>query len=92
MSGDKYECPQEVMDTVQGLSMDDALAVRLAEDLISQRYTEEIKSEVSEMMSVLSKRDRSQLVALVVKFPAVSVLQLYNQMLEWKQNAQSEEV
>lgn len=85
--GDKYECPQEVMDTVQGLSMDDALAVRLAEDLISQRYSTEIKSEVSEMMSLLSKKDRSQLVALVVKFPAVSVLNLYNQMLEWKQNA-----
>ncbi len=85
-----YQCSSKVMDAVQGTSLDDALAIRFAEDLIAQRFSDEIRVEVDQLMSELTPDDRSKLVALLVKFPTVSALELHKQLLGWKKHASTE--
>lgn len=87
-----YDCPQRVMDAVQGVDLKDALAIRIAEDLISKRYSAEIKAEVSEMMSQLDIAGINQLVALIAKFPQVSSLELFAQYIEWKSHVSAKDI
>lgn len=79
-----YSCPQKVVDRIQGTSMDDALAIRIAEDLVAKRCGDEIRQEVTEMLSKLTKPDRSKLIGMIVRFPEVSSVELYEQFMEWK--------
>jgi len=86
----EYSCPQSVVDSIQGVSMDDALAIRLGEDVIARRYTDEIKAEVDGMISNLSAKEKSMLISLTVRFPAVSLLNLYEMLITWRDGDESD--
>jgi hypothetical protein len=81
----EYTCPQQVVDTVSGADIEDALAIHIMEELIAKRHTLELQAEVNAIMSKLTAQEKSQLIATSLRYPTTSLVSLIDCLMEYRE-------